>query len=118
MNRGREVPSVNSALTRYRVMAYVVGVFLLLLVLVAMPLKYIADNEGPISVIGPMHGFLYMVYLLASLDLAVKSKWSIWKTLWVLLAGTLPFASFFVERRVTHQAHAQADAQAQVTTPG
>jgi integral membrane protein len=107
-NQEREVSSVNSALTRYRVMAYVVGAFLLLLVLVAMPLKYLADNEGPISIIGPTHGFLYMVYLLASLDLAVKSRWSVKKTIWVLLAGTLPFASFIVERQVTHQAEAQA----------
>jgi len=114
MNREHEVPSVNSALTRYRVMAYVVGVFLLLLVLVAMPLKYLADNEGPISIIGPMHGFLYMVYLLASLDLAVKSRWSVKKTLWVLIAGTLPFVSFVVERKITREVQQQS----QVATPG
>lgn len=94
---------MNSALTRYRVMAYVVGVFLLLLVLVAMPLKYLGDNEGPISVIGPVHGFIYMVYLLAALDLAVKARWSKWKTLWVLAAGALPFVSFVVERKVAHE---------------
>ncbi len=90
-----------NTLNRYRVMAYVVGVFLLLLVCVGMPLKYVAHNEGPISIIGPAHGFLYVIYLLASLDLAVKSRWSKRKTLWVLIAGTLPFVSFFVERQVT-----------------
>jgi integral membrane protein len=110
------VPSVNSALTRYRVMAYVVGVFLLLLVLVAMPLKYLADNEGPISIIGPVHGFLYMVYLLASLDLAVKSRWPILRTLGVLIAGTVPFLSFVFERKITREAHARE--RAQVATPG
>jgi integral membrane protein len=101
-----------NALNRYRVMAYVVGVFLLLLVFVAMPLKYLAHNEGPISIIGPMHGFLYMVYLLASLDLAVKSRWSKRKTLWVLIAGTLPFVSFAVERRVTREAQQEVAATA------
>jgi integral membrane protein len=95
-----------NTLNRYRVMAYVVGVFLLLLVLVGMPLKYLAGNEGPISVIGPAHGFLYVVYLLASLDLAVKSQWSKKRTLWVLIAGTLPFVSFIVERQVTREAAA------------
>jgi integral membrane protein len=103
---------VNSALTRYRVMAYVVGVFLLLLVLVAMPFKYLAENEAPISVIGPLHGFLYMVYLLVSLDLAVKSKWPWTRTLWVLIAGTLPFASFFVEHKVTREARLQVSTPA------
>ena len=94
---------VPAALTRYRVMAYVVGVMLLLLVLVAMPLKYLADEPGPVSVIGTTHGFLYAVYLLAAFDLALRARWSMWGTLGVLLAGTVPFLSFYVERKVTHR---------------
>ncbi|MGE5764421.1 MAG: DUF3817 domain-containing protein, partial [Mycobacterium leprae] len=46
------------ALTRYRVLAYVVGVWLLLLVLVAMPLKYVGGNDALVAVVGPIHGFL------------------------------------------------------------
>ena len=64
---GRGVPA---ALTRYRVMAYVVGTLLLVLVLVAMPLKYFADMPGPVAVVGTGHGFLYAVYLLSAFDLA------------------------------------------------
>jgi len=99
---------VNSALVRYRVMAYVVGVCLLLLVLVAMPLKYLAGEPAPVATIGPVHGFVYMVYLLTALDLAVKSRWSVLRTLGVLIAGTIPFLSFVVERRVTRRVRAQA----------
>jgi integral membrane protein len=97
------VRDVVPALLRYRVMAYVVGVMLLVLVLVAMPLKYFADIPGPVKVVGPAHGFLYVVYLLAAFDLALRARWSAKGTLFVLLAGTIPFLSFVAERTVTRK---------------
>ena len=62
------------ALTRYRVMAYVVGVWLIVLVLVAMPLKYLADSPTMVEIVGPVHGFLYMAYLVTALDLAFRAR--------------------------------------------
>ena len=94
------------ALLRYRVMAYVVGVMLLVLVLVAMPLKYFAGMPGPVAVIGTAHGFLYCVYLLAAFDLALRARWSAKGTVLVLLAGTVPFLSFVSERIVTRRTRA------------
>lgn len=90
-----------AAVTRYRVMAYVVGVGLLVLVLVAMPLKYFADQPTLVAVVGPAHGFLYIVYLLFALDLAIRSRWSLLVTAVTLLAGTIPFLTFVVERYVS-----------------
>lgn len=99
---------MKAALTRYRVLAHVVGVALLLLALVAMPLKYLADEPTLVALVGPVHGFLYMAYLLATLDLAVRQRWSPGWTVGVMLAGTVPFLSFVVERRVTHQVRERA----------
>ncbi|WP_020575849.1 DUF3817 domain-containing protein [Actinopolymorpha alba] len=93
-------PSLRGRLTRYRVIAYVVGVFLLVLVLVAMPLKYAAQNAGLVAVVGPLHGFLYMLYLVLAADLALRARWSLRGTLLVLVAGTVPFLSFVAERVV------------------
>ena len=93
---------MKGALTRFRVMAYVVGVFLLLLV-VAMVLKYAADMDGAMKVVGPIHGFLYAIYLVISVDLALKLRWSIKGTALVLLAGTIPFLSFWAERKVVEK---------------
>lgn len=105
---------MNGALSRYRVMAYVVGVGLLVLVLVGMPLEHFADRPGLVSIVGPAHGFLYIVYLLFALDLAMRARWPLGRTLGVLIAGTIPFLSFVVERRVTHWvADANANANAQ-----
>ena len=92
---------MNAALTRFRVMAYIVGVFLLVLVLVAMPLKYLADQPTLVAIVGPVHGFLYMVYLVTAFDLAVRAKWPFGRTILVLLAGTIPVMSFVAERKVT-----------------
>ena len=89
------------ALTRFRVMAYVVGVWLVVLVLVAMPLKYLADSPTLVEIVGPVHGFLYMAYLATAVDLAFRVRWPAVKTILVMLAGTVPFLSFYAERRVT-----------------
>jgi integral membrane protein len=91
------------ALTRYRVMAYVVGVWLILLVLVAVPLKYLADSPTMVQVVGPIHGFLYMAYLVTALDLAFRARWSAVRTVLVMLAGTIPFLSFVAERKVSRE---------------
>jgi integral membrane protein len=92
---------MTAALKRFQVMAYVVGVFLLVLAFVAMPLKYFADQPAMVAIVGPLHGFLYMVYLVVAFDLAVRAKWQFSRTVLVLLAGTVPVMSFVAERKVT-----------------
>ena len=97
---------MEAALTRFRVMAYVVGVLLLILTLVAMPLKYVWNDPTMVAVVGPIHGFVYMVYLVVAFHLAVLARWP-WKyTILILLAGTVPFLSFVAERSVTHRVRA------------
>jgi integral membrane protein len=91
---------VRGALARFRVMAYVVGVGLLALC-AAMVLKYAFDEDQYVAIIGPVHGFLYIVYLVAVVDLGLKARWSLKGTILVMLAGVVPLVSFFVERRVT-----------------
>jgi integral membrane protein len=100
------VREVSPAFLRYRVMAYVVGVLLLVLVLVAMPLKYFGHMDTPVAIVGTTHGFLYAVYLLAAFDLALRARWSAKGTVLVLLAGTVPFLSFVAERIVTRRTRA------------
>ncbi|TDW18137.1 DUF3817 domain-containing protein [Kribbella kalugense] len=96
-------PAVRGALMRYRVIAYVVGVMLLLLVFLAMPLKYFANSPGAMDVIGPTHGFLYMVYLLLTFDLFRRVRWSFPRLVMMALAGTIPFLSFYAERKTSHE---------------
>lgn len=92
---------MRAALTRYRVIAYVVGVVLVILVLVGMPLKYLADEPVVVETVGPAHGFLYMVYLVAVFDLSRRADWPLIRMIKIMLAGTVPIVSFYAERVVT-----------------
>lgn len=94
-----------SVLVRYRVMAYVTGVLLVLLCL-GMIGKYVIGIDGAADVtrvVAIAHGWMYVVYLALAFDLGSKAKWPLGKLAWVLLAGTVPTAAFFVERRVSRE---------------
>ncbi|MDI3386058.1 DUF3817 domain-containing protein [Streptomyces sp. B-S-A8] len=92
-----------SVLTRYRALAYITGVLLVLLCL-GMIGKYALGLDGAADftkVVSIAHGWLYVVYLIFAFDLGSKAKWPVGKQLWVLLAGTVPTAAFFVERKIS-----------------
>jgi integral membrane protein len=92
-----QVPGIRGALIRYRVMAYLVGTLLIVLVLVGVPLKYLADNSTVVTLTGVPHGWLYMVLLITAYDLGRRVHWP-WKRLILIgLAGTVPFLSFLAE---------------------
>ncbi|MFE9608771.1 DUF3817 domain-containing protein [Streptomyces sp. NPDC006012] len=98
-----------SVLTRYRVLAYVTGVLLVLLCL-GMIGKYLLHVDGAAqftTTVAIAHGWLYVVYLVCAFDLGSKAKWPVAKQLWVLLAGTVPTAAFFVERRISRELEAR-----------
>jgi integral membrane protein len=93
---------VQGALIRYRIIAWTVGVVLLVLVLVAMPIKYIGGNDALVAIVGPIHGFLFIVYVVLTFDLGRRAKWPLGRMVLVMLAGTIPFLSFWAERKVSH----------------
>ena len=95
-------PGVRGALARYRVMAYIVGVGLLALCF-SMIMEYVFDQDQYTALVGPAHGFLYIVYLVATVDLAIKARWSMKGTILVMLSGVVPFISFIAERRVSRK---------------
>lgn len=115
--RGHDV-AVAGALLRYRVIAYVVGVVLLVLVFVAMPVKYLGGNPSLVALVGPVHGFLYMVYLVLTFDLGRRADWSLRRMALVMLAGTVPFLSFVAERIVTRQLSARVPPQRGAASAG
>ncbi|OZM74556.1 hypothetical protein CFN78_05450 [Amycolatopsis antarctica] len=94
--------TLRGPLQRFRIAAYVTGVGLLGL-LVVMVLRYGMDMPGPSAVYSPIHGVLYMIYLVLTVDLALKARWSVKNAVLVLLAGCVPFVSFAVERWVTRK---------------
>jgi integral membrane protein len=94
-------PVSRGVLIRYRVLAYVTAILLLLLVFYAVPVQIWGHDKRPETIIGMLHGYLYMLYLVFAFESTVKLKVPLGRMVLVLLAGTVPFGAFFAERWLT-----------------
>jgi integral membrane protein len=111
-------PVGRGVLIRYRVMAYLTAFFLLILVFVAIPIQIWGHDKTLEQIVGQIHGFLYMVYLVVAFEITVKLRIPLVRLVLVLLAGTIPFGSFVAERKMTHAWDArQATARPQSVAP-
>ncbi len=122
--------AVHSVLNRYRVMAYIVGVLLIVLILIGLPLKYFTGegmwgildstphlvNEGSTAnqvgdwitqYLGVAHGWLYMIFLFAAFHLALRARLPLGFSVVTLLCGTIPVASFWAEHRTAKRVRAE-----------
>ncbi len=107
--------AVASALTRYRVLATIVGVSLVLIIFIGIPIQ-VAGHDGFEKVVATIHGWVFFpLYLIASFDLSRRVRWSVPATASVLIAGVVPIGSFYVERRV--RTNVQALLALRATTP-
>ena len=123
---------LGSALTRYRALAYATGVFLLLLTLHVLVQWYQSAAEGvPFgredglgrwlpggqTWIPATHGWLYLVYVVSSVDLWLRTRLPLGRMALVVLAGTVPAMSFVAERWVTARVRPMIAAVTTVDTP-
>jgi integral membrane protein len=108
------------AVRRYRIMAYVTGVVLMILCFVGIPLQVFAHNLVVVNYVGTTHGILYLIYLGAAylMTRQVGMKLASPQTIIVLLAGTIPVLTFVVERWVTRRYINPALAAAGAARPG
>jgi integral membrane protein len=93
---------VEAAVLRYRVMAYVTGVVLIVLCFVGIPLQ-VAGYPTVANNVGVVHGILYIIYLVFAWILSRKLALATKPTVIMLLAGTIPIMTFIVERWVTRR---------------
>ncbi len=105
MKEEGEAGALARAVRRYRVMAYVTGVVLMILCFVGIPLQVFANNLFVVNYVGTMHGILYIIYLGTAywMTRLVGMKLASPQTVLVLLAGTIPVLTFVVERWVTRR---------------
>ena len=89
---------MRAAVLRYRVMAYITGVLIIVVCFAGIPLQIAAHNTFIVNQVGTVHGFLYLVYIVFAYLLAQKLHLPIRQTVILLLAGTIPVMTFVVER--------------------
>lgn len=84
----------------YRTMAYITGVLIIVLVFAGVPLQFAFGQPLIDAVVGTIHGWLYVVYVIIAFILSVKLKMRTLspQVLILLLAGIIPIATFVVER--------------------
>jgi len=91
---------LNSAVSRFRIIGLLEGVSYLLLLGVAMPLKYLAGEPMAVRYVGMAHGIFFILYLLAAVPVALQFCWG-WRTLaLVVLASLLPGGPFVFDAKV------------------
>jgi integral membrane protein len=93
---------LEAAVLRYRVMAYLTGVVLVVLCFVGIPLQ-VAGHPAVANNVGVVHGILYIIYLAFAWILSRKLQLANKPTVIMLLAGTVPIMTFIVERWVTRR---------------
>lgn len=92
--------SLKTSLGRLRVIGFWEGVSFLVLLLVAMPLKYFAGWPAAVRVVGMAHGILFLLYVWAAIQAALEHHWPLKRTAAVLLASVLPAGPFVVDAKI------------------
>jgi integral membrane protein len=97
-----DVKSVEAALLRYRIVALIVSVLLVVLFGIGLPLHFDGNHNAVDAIVGTAHGVLfYPLYILLTLDLTRRVRMTPIQLVLTVAAGTVPVASFYAERRTT-----------------
>ena len=89
---------LNTPINRLRVIGFIEGVSYLVLLGVAMPLKYLVELPVAVTIVGTIHGVLYILFALAVLAVSVRYRW--WSIGWLLgafVASIVPFGTFVLD---------------------
>lgn len=89
---------------RLRIIAWIEGVSYLVLLGIAMPLKYFADEPGAVRITGMIHGVLFMLFCVALALAWRQRRWSMRRATLVFASSLVPGATFFMDRRLAQWA--------------
>lgn len=86
---------------RLRFIAFLEGVSLIVLMGIGVPMKYMFNNPMGSEVVGPIHGVLFILYVILTFNVASEYKWKFSQTTWkVLIASFIPFGTFYIDSKI------------------
>lgn len=86
---------------RLRIIGMLEGISLLVLLFIAMPMKYYFGNPVATQAVGTVHGALFLLFIFNTLSVGVEHRWKFGTTTWkVLLACMIPFGTFYIDRKI------------------
>lgn len=90
-------------LNRLRVVGLLEGVSFLVLLGIAMPLKYLANRPEMVQVVGWIHGGLFMLFVALVAQVARHARWNYERIAGAVGAALLPFGTFVLDRRLQRE---------------
>jgi integral membrane protein len=90
---------MNNMLKTFRLISFLEGLSYLLLLFIAVPIKYLGGNESYVKMLGMPHGILFMGYIIIAVLLQKEMGWNRKVFLSILLASVIPFGTFYIDRK-------------------
>jgi integral membrane protein len=90
----------NNTRNQFRSIATLEGISFLILLFIAMPLKYWANMPGAVRIVGSLHGILFVAFVVLLYLIREKENWSIVKTLGAFVASLIPFGTFWLDKKM------------------
>lgn len=87
----------------YRKTAIIEGISYLILLFIAMPIKYILDIAEPVKYFGWIHGVLFLIYMVVLILAAFKYRWGFKRILLYLIGSVLPFVPFVLDKKLKQE---------------
>jgi integral membrane protein len=85
---------------RFRLIANIEGWSYIILLFIAMPLKYLADLPIAVRIVGMLHGVLFVGFCISLLEMTIRFRWGLFKIMLVFLSSLLPFGTFYMDRQL------------------
>ena len=83
----------------FRLVAFLEGVSYILLLFIAVPIKYLLDDPTYVELLGMPHGILFILYVLFSIIAKIKYNWNFRKFLVISIASLVPFGTFHIDKK-------------------
>ena len=88
-------------LGRIRIIGFLEGLSLLVLIFVAIPMKHLFHNTALSKFLGPIHGAIFLVFVLNTMSLAIEQNWKFRTTTWkIIVACFIPFGTFYIDHKI------------------
>lgn len=89
---------LNNAFSRFRLVSFIEGLSYLILVFIAMPIKYIGENPYPVKIVGMTHGVLFILFMLVLFLAKYRYKWHTGLTFQLFVYSLIPFGFIVIEK--------------------
>lgn len=99
----RTFTTMRNLLSRLRIIGDLEGISYLLLLGVAMPLKYLAGRPEAVTWVGSLHGALFVAFCAALAQVHFARRWPLTRTILAFLSSLIPFGTFILSRELRRE---------------